>query len=197
MFGVPPLRSAQNQYSSAKARHVQTAMSQRSARAAVSAIVARLQGEKLWSERLLDTDSHTSTKSPHNTRSRPGRPVTRTAPVGAIQYQAAARSRAGGVELGVESLATSTTGRAALAVVRCRETPKAESAYRHGVVRVPRALAPPPRAWTPIWRLWVANSANIHYWPFPNCLCTFVPAKEVQGDLDTKLPFPIEQGRSA
>jgi hypothetical protein len=136
MFGASPLRSAPNQYSSAKARRVQTAMSQDSARGAVSAIVARLQGEKLWSERLLDTDSHTSTKSPHNPRSRPRRPVTRTAPIGAIQYQAAARSRAGGVELGVESLATSTTGRAVLAVVRCRETPKAESAYRHGVVRV-------------------------------------------------------------
>ena len=136
MFGVPPLRSAQNQYSSAKARHVQTAMSQRSARAAVSAIVARLQGEKLWSERLLDTDSHMSTKSPHNPRSRPQRPVTRTAPIGAIQYQAAARSGAGVVLPGVGLACTSTTGRAVLAAVRCRETPKADSAYRGGVVRV-------------------------------------------------------------
>ena len=101
MFGAPPLRSAPNQSSSARARHVQTAASQRAARAAVSAIVAHLQGEKLWSERLLDTDSHMSTKSPHNPRSRPRRPVTRTAPVGAIQYQAAARSGGGVVLPGV------------------------------------------------------------------------------------------------
>ena len=136
MFGAPPLRSAPNQYSSARARHVQTAASQRAARAAVSAIVAHLQGKKMLSERLLDTDSHTSTKSPRNPRSRPGRPVTRTAPIGAIQYQAAARSRAG-VVLPVGGLAcASTTGRAVLAVVRCRETPKVESAYRHGAVGV-------------------------------------------------------------
>ena len=57
MFGVPPLRSAQNQYSSAKARHVHIAHPARATRAAVSAIVARLQGKKMLSERLLDTDS--------------------------------------------------------------------------------------------------------------------------------------------
>ena len=57
MFGASPLRSAPNQYSSARARRVQTAMSQDSARGAVSAIVARLQVEKILYLRLLDTDS--------------------------------------------------------------------------------------------------------------------------------------------
>ena len=101
MFGAPPLRSAPNPYSSAKARHVHIAHPARATRAAVSAIVAHLQGKKMLSERLLDTDSHTSTKSPHTPRSQPRRPVMRTAPVGAIQYQAAARSGAGVVLPGV------------------------------------------------------------------------------------------------
>ena len=101
MFGAPPLRSAPNPYSSAKARHVHIAHPARATRAAVSAIVAHLQGKKMLSERLLDTDSHTSTKSPHTPRSQPRRPVMRTAPVGAIQYQAAARPGAGVVLPGV------------------------------------------------------------------------------------------------
>ena len=125
MFGAPPLRSAPNPYSSAKARHVHIAHPARATRAAVSAIVAHLQGKKMLSERLLDTDSHTSTKSPHTPRSQPRRPVMRTAPVGAIQYQAAARSGAGVVLPGVGLACMSTTGRAVLAAVRCRETPKA------------------------------------------------------------------------
>ena len=57
MFGAPPLRSAPNPYSSAKARHVHIAHPARATRAAVSAIVARLQGKKMLAERLLDTDS--------------------------------------------------------------------------------------------------------------------------------------------
>ena len=65
-----------------------------------------------------------------NPRSRPGRPVTRTAPIGAIQYQAAARSRAG-VVLPVGGLAcASTTGRAVLAVVRCQGPARPGSEFR-------------------------------------------------------------------
>ena len=50
-------RSAPNPYSSAKARTVQTSHLARAARAAVSAIVARLQVEKILYLRFLDTDS--------------------------------------------------------------------------------------------------------------------------------------------